>query len=505
MPELRLREAERVREKLTLSQEKKIRKLYSDAASELDDWSKRLEGRENISSVLRRAYIDQMEKDLSEEVEKIGKEVESIVTKNISSVSTAVVKSANGVLNDFGVNITTAYSFVPADVVQAITMGKIYEGNWTLSKAIWSNTKKTQQEIHDIIAKGVLENKSSFEIAKELEKYVNPTAAKPWDWGKIYPGVRRKIDYNAQRLARTLVSHAYQQSFVRTTRDNPFFEGYKWLIANNHKVCPLCMGYAGDVHAEGLPAGVFPKDELPLDHPNGQCTFSVYMTQDTDQIVDALVNWAHGGEDERLDKFAESLFPSKFGMIKEQIKLATTVSSLSVQNLPKVSLQESSDDWFEYENANSMSEYIRTGKMPSVDINGMPISPEKQAILKSEALAIQEAASTTITDYRTVYRGMVLQSEESVADFARNSIYNIETLTATATDKGIAKIYTNTENAGGGIPVLLEIENPKGIRGFDRDGIEVILPKGSAYRVSQSFYDEDGLLHVRLYAGKGLG
>ena len=505
MPEIRLLAAEKTRAKLTVAQEQHIRKLYREALKEVENWSKELERKENVSSILRRQYLDQMEKDLSDGIEKIGKDIESVITQNISSVSTAVVKSANNVLNDFGVNIATAYSFVPADVVQAITMGKIYDGDWTLSKAIWSNTKKTQQDIHDIIAKGVLENKSSFEIAKELEKYVNPTAAKPWDWGKVYPGVRKKVDYNAQRLARTLVSHAYQQSFVRTTKDNPFFEGYKWLTANNHRVCPLCQGYAEDIHADGLPAGVFLKDDIPLDHPNGQCTLSVYTEQSTDDIVDSLLNWAHGEENEEIDKFAESLFPSKFGMIKEQIKLATTVNSLSVQNLPKVSLQESSDDWFEYENANLMSEYIRTGKMSSVDINGMPVSPEKQAILKSEALTIQEAASTTVTNYKTLYRGMVLQSEESVADFARNSIYNIETLTATATDKGIAKIYTNTENAGGGIPVLLEIENPKGIKGFDRDGIEVILPKGSAYRVSQSFYDEDGLLHVRLYAGKGLG
>ena len=505
MPELRLLNAERTREKLTVAQERHIRRLYREALAEIQEWSKILEGKENISSILRQQYLDRMEKELTEAMEHIGSDTEKLIRSNISMTATAVVKDANRMLNNMGIGLSTAYSFVPADVIQAITMGKIYDGDWTLSKAIWANTKKAQQDIHNIIAKGVLENKSSYAIAKDLEKYVNPSAAKPWDWGKIYPGVSKKVDYNAQRLARTLVSHAYQQSFVRTTKDNPFFEGYKWLTANNHRVCPICQGYAEDIHVNGFPAGVFTKDDLPLDHPNGQCTFSVYMTQDTDQIVDSLLHWAHGGENAELDKFAESLFPSKFGMIKEQIKLATTVSSLSVQNLPKVSLQESSDDWFEYENANLMSEYIRTGKMSSVDINGMPVSPEQQAILKSEALTLQEAASTTVTNYRTLYRGMVLHSEESVVDFARNSIYNIETLTATATDKGIAKIYTDTENAGGGIPVLLEIENPKGIKGFDRDGIEVILPKGSAYRVSQSFYDEDGLLHVRLYAGKGLG
>lgn len=505
MPELRLLNAERTREKLTVAQERHIRRLYREALAEVQEWSKRLEGRDNISSILRRQYLDRMEKELTEAMEHIGSDTEKLIRSNISMTATAVVKDTNRMLNNMGIGLSTAYSFVPADVVQAITMGKIYDGDWTLSKAIWSNTKKSQKDIHDIIAKGVLENKSSYDIAKELEKYVNPSAAKPWDWGKIYPGTAKKVDYNAQRLARTLVSHAYQQSFVRTTKDNPFFEGYRWLISG-HDVCPICTDYAYDDHTGGkLPEGVFYKDELPMDHPNGRCTFSVYTEHSTDDIVDSLLDWAHGGENAELDKFAESLFPSKFGMIKEQIKLATTVNSLSVQNLPKVSLQESSDDWFEYENANLMSEYIRTGKMSSVDINGMPVSPEQQAILKSEALTLQEAASTTVTNYRTLYRGMVLHSEESVVDFARNSIYNIETLTATATDKGIAKIYTDTENAGGGIPVLLEIENPKGIKGFDRDGIEVILPKGSAYRVSQSFYDEDGLLHVRLYAGKGLG
>lgn len=332
MPELRLLNAERTREKLTVSQERHIRKLYRGALAEVQEWSKRLEGRDNISSILRRQYLDKMEKELTEAMEHIGSETEKLIRSNISVTATAVVKDANRMLNNMGIGLSTAYSFVPADVVQAITMGKIYDGDWTLSKAIWSNTKKSQQDIHDIIAKGVLENKSSYDIAKDLEKYVNPSAAKPWDWGKIYPGVRKKVDYNAQRLARTLVSHAYQQSFVRTTKDNPFFEGYKWLTANNHRVCPICQGYAEDIHADGLPAGVFTKDDLPLDHPNGQCTLSVYMTQDTDQIVDSLLHWAHGGENAELDKFAESLgfsIPKVRNSIESYKYHATTTSAIS--------------------------------------------------------------------------------------------------------------------------------------------------------------------------------
>ena len=505
MPEIRLLTAEKTRSRLTIQQQRYIKKLYQQAVEDVKDWEKSLQDKDNVSSVIRREYLNQMRKDLNEEMEKIGSDVESTIKSNISATATAVVKDANSVLNGLGVSVKGAYSFVPSDVVQAITTGQVYDASWTLSKAIWAHTKKSQQDIYDIIAKGVAENKSSYEIAKQLEIYVNPSALKPWDWGKLYPGSSKVVDYNAQRLARTLVSHAYQQSFVRTTKDNPFFLGYRWLTSG-HNVCPICIGYAEDVHDNSLPAGVFPKDELPIDHPNGRCTFSVYMEDSTDQIVDSLVAWAHGEDSPELDKFAESLYPKEFGMVKEQVKLSTTTkNNIDVLDLPEVTISQASEDWFEYENANLMSEYIRDGIMPNTDINGGIVGTKQQNLLKSEALILQEHASSTITNYKTVYRGMVLQSEESIADFARNSIYDIETLTATSTSKDVAMIYTNTENYGGGIPVLLEIENPKGIRGFDRDGVEVVLPKGSSYRVSQSFYDEDGLIHVRLYAGKNLG
>lgn len=307
MPELRMKRAERNRQNLTKEQQKRVRNLYKRALKDVEDWSDFLKDKNNVSSVIRKEYLEDMEKNLKDSLLKIGTETETIIRDGISSTATDVVADANRILTGFGVKIQAAYSFVPSDVVQAITTGQIYDGDWTLSKAIWKMTKKSQQDIHEIIARGVAENKSSYEIAKELEKYVNPSAAKPWDWGRIYPGTSKMIDYNAQRLARTLVSHAYQQSFVRTTIDNPFFEGYRWLTANNHRVCPLCRERAETVHEEGLPEGVYAKDDLPLDHPNGQCTHSVYMTKSTDQIVNELAAWAHGKSNPGLDKFARSL------------------------------------------------------------------------------------------------------------------------------------------------------------------------------------------------------
>ena len=69
--------------------------------------------------------------------------------------------------------------------------------------------KNTQGDIQYIVAQGIASQKSAFDIAKDLEKYVDPSAKKDWAWSKVYPGTKKVVDYNAQRLARTMVSHAY--------------------------------------------------------------------------------------------------------------------------------------------------------------------------------------------------------------------------------------------------------------------------------------------------------
>lgn len=165
------------------------------------------------------------------------------------------------------------------------------------------HTKKAQQDINSIIAKGIAENKSSYDIAKDLEKYVNPSAKKDWDWSKVYPGTNKKVDYNAQRLARTMVSHAYQYSFVQTTKHNPFVEDYIWRSAGSERTCEICAERNGKHYA---------KDKLPLDHPNGLCTFIANTPDNMEDIADRLADWAHGKSDPELDEFVKSLYGDKW-------------------------------------------------------------------------------------------------------------------------------------------------------------------------------------------------
>lgn len=309
MGDLRLVNAEQTRMVISAQQQREIQQLYSNASAKIATEIERLKLKDNVSSVMRTEYLNMLGRQLEEQMLVISRGTQVIIENGMLKTSEAVVADMVAYNRSLGITLQGLYSHVPTDVVASIVSGQVYDGNWTLSRALWRDVNKHQSDIERIIAQGVAQNQSVYDIAKALEKYVDPAARKDWSWGKVYPGSSRVVDYNAQRLARTMVSHSYQQSFVRTTQKNPFFIGYRWLTANSGHVCPLCIERS-EADEYGLGEGVFPKDELPLDHPNGECTFEAVTEMDTDEMIDALVNWAHGEENEELDEYARDLgFP----------------------------------------------------------------------------------------------------------------------------------------------------------------------------------------------------
>ena len=296
------------------AQSRQIAKMYKEVIKEINERVKFLQGRDNISSVLRTQYLQELKEEISKNLEVIDKELYKTIQTNMENVSQSVVKDNQELLKSFGYSdelSSTAFMYVPKDVVNEIMSGKLYEGKWTLSKAIWKDNALQNKDLETIVAKGIAENKSSYDIAKELEKYVNPSAKKDWDWNKVYPGVRKKIDYNAQRLARTMISHAYEESFVMTTKSNPFIEAYKWLPSYSDRMCEVCQE-RGEKDNYGLGPGIYPKDQLPLDHPNGMCTFSTVINKDNEQIADDLSNWVLNQGDSNLNKELDN-FASDLG------------------------------------------------------------------------------------------------------------------------------------------------------------------------------------------------
>ena len=283
MPVLKLKDAEAARNAIMKQQKKQIEKLYRDAAKEVAKRAQVLKHRTNISSVMRVVYLNQLEKQLGTEISKISTELTNITVNGMTQVSQSVVNNTLNNLSDLGFVTSGLLSRVPDDVVRNIATGNVYETGWSLSNRIWGIEQKTMEDIHTVVANGIAQNKSAYDIAKDLEKYVDPKAAKLWDWSKVYPGTNKKVDYNAQRLARTLTQHAFQQSTERVNNPNPFVEGYEWHSAMIHgRTCQQCQDRDGTFYKKG---------EVPMDHPQGLCTILPVVKQSLVEIASQIADW----------------------------------------------------------------------------------------------------------------------------------------------------------------------------------------------------------------------
>lgn len=295
--------AEGKRIDITNEQAKQIRDMYKSIEKEFGERIRILSNKTNISSIMREQYLKDFTSDLQDRITLLNQQLEGTITNNALEVAKAVTEDNDKMLREMGFGgVFTSDFHIPQDAVNSIITGKLYEGKWTLSKAIWSDNQKKLNDINSIVAKGLAENKSTYELAKDLERYVNPQARKEWNWSKVYPGTSKKIDYNAQRLARTMISHAYQESFVLNTKDNPFIEAYQWLASGGDRMCDICAERDGKIYS---------KDELPLDHPNGMCTFMIVKEKSYEQIAQNLYDWVNGtGDSElnaKLDNYADTL------------------------------------------------------------------------------------------------------------------------------------------------------------------------------------------------------
>lgn len=282
------------------SQKKEIAKLYQDWADEIGSMANYYAHKSTASAPLSERYYKEVQKQLQATSQQVSNEVYGIIKNNIYMVSDAVVKDNVKWLEQFGFSkdgLNAAFSYVPDMTVRNLVTGQIYEGGWNLSAKIWGNNEATLKDIYQVMAGGAAQQKPIYEIAKDLEKYVSPKAAKPWnlvapDGKKIYP---KQVDYNAQRLARTLTQHGYQQSFVAVTKNNPFITDYIWH-ANGSRACELCQARDGQHYA---------KNDLPLDHPNGMCVMEPTVSGN---MLDQLADWFNSpdGTFPEIDAFAEN-------------------------------------------------------------------------------------------------------------------------------------------------------------------------------------------------------
>lgn len=279
--------AQKKRLQITRDQKKQIADLFCQSAKDFE----REAGKKNEKSLTYR-WLKDYAKSLRREGKKLFQEIGDITSANIQGASEAVAEAEQRFYTKLcpllSERFSDVFSTVPKEMVEELMSGGIYKDFAGLSERIWDYQRKYDWDIQTIINRGIVQQKPAYDLAKDLELYLRPDAKKPWNWGVVYPGVNRQVDYSAQRLARTAVTHAYQLSLQRATRDNPFVEGYRWHSSNSGRVCPLCRERDGQV---------FEKDSLPLDHPNGMCVVTAEIPKSYEEIGRELGDWAAGKSD----------------------------------------------------------------------------------------------------------------------------------------------------------------------------------------------------------------
>ncbi|MCI1952590.1 MAG: hypothetical protein LKJ50_05465 [Clostridiales bacterium] len=294
--------AEQARIAITKAQQKQIADLYQEIA---DDLNHRLQRYDSKSLTYR--WVKDYAKSLQKDSKRLYTTIKAGVADSLLQSAKAPVKAEQTFYSDIAPELSKhasdalsqhfsdVFSRVPQSAADELMSGGIYKDFSGLSDRIWNYRKKYNRDIQTVIVKGIQAQKSAFDLAKDLEMYVDPKAAKPWNWNVVYPGVNQVVDYNAQRLARTAVTHAYQLSFQRATKDNPFVESYKWHSSHSARMCELCAQRDGRIYQ---------KDALPFDHPNGMCTVTAVIPKSYDEIGKELGDWAAGKSDNpELDKW----------------------------------------------------------------------------------------------------------------------------------------------------------------------------------------------------------
>lgn len=294
------------RDTITKQQEREIRKFYNQVAREIREMEKSLP--DTPYNETQRRHLVEMYYQLRSASIQLTTEINTSVNNNVEWMGKTVQRVNVRWLESVGLtpeSLDRKFSQSTDNAIRSILTGNLYgTGSLNLSSKIWNITDSNLTDMNSIIAKGLAEGRSLNSIAKELERYINPDMKNEWrivtiknpdGTTSVYRIRNNQPDYKARRLARTSIQHAYQQTMIALTKDNPFVKGYIWHADGRHP-CELC---------ESRDNEFFTAEDVPLDHPNGQCSIEPSLDYGLidKSIEDGRLTWE--AYDEMLDFFGD--------------------------------------------------------------------------------------------------------------------------------------------------------------------------------------------------------
>jgi len=154
----------------------------------------------------------------------------------------------------------------------------------TVSERIWELTSRTEADLKRILANGIAQGRSPYELTKLIQKYISPSVSQADELGiQNGPGVYRSPYKNAMRLARTETNRAYTQASANFYSNKPWVSEVDITLSPDHDVVDECDDLAD--------AGPYTPEEagslIPA-HPHCMCSLTpridpAYLGQTEDE------------------------------------------------------------------------------------------------------------------------------------------------------------------------------------------------------------------------------
>ena len=209
---------ERSKNKLSIDTAKKLRSVYVQAAKELTAKFKKLPATD-FNKAIMQAYI----RNISTYIGKMNATIKDINTtqyKNAARLNKDIFSEVlqQHVDSKIPQEVLDKMYGIPENAIRGLIEGNLYKDKLSLDTRIWRIGKKYNDDIQSILAQGIIQKKPFDEIVNDLSKYLNPDAKKEYDWGTVYPNTNKKVDFNAQRLARTGINHAFHIGTIASAK-----------------------------------------------------------------------------------------------------------------------------------------------------------------------------------------------------------------------------------------------------------------------------------------------
>ncbi|MBU5227843.1 hypothetical protein KQI36_14505 [Clostridium senegalense] len=286
--------------KLNKTQEKELLRLYKELASQLSN------DIATCRTSSQDAYLRKLNEIVEVNINQLNSQLSAMVKANIetsSQIASTVENFYYKAITD-DIALSTMFNSMVFNTsrktVLKLIQGEYYKDGITLDKRIWNVTRKNAKDIDTLIKVNVLRGANARTLAKQVDNYVNPlrrTEAKT-----IVSGMSSKVSYQAQRLARTSITHSFAETTIENAKNNPFSKGIKWHLSSQHSIrmhgkTDECDEYDGKT---------FKFNEVPLQHPNCGCYFEDVI-EDIDKVIKELKEWSNGKPNPKLDKWLETM------------------------------------------------------------------------------------------------------------------------------------------------------------------------------------------------------